>query len=64
MGRVIVAGLTVSAFAALFLAIFYQVYLHPLLVVGGTWRTLEVIGNKKCNRDSTLQACESNVVFS
>jgi len=53
--------LIVLAVNVVVLAIIYQVFVLPLLLLGGKWRPLESIGTQKCVRDKSLQACEKFV---
>ncbi len=53
------AGLTLFAFFAMLIAVYYEFSLKARLASIGIWRKVEAVGNTNCNRVEALQACES-----
>lgn len=61
MPSVVISVLAVLVAA---LGILYQVYLSPLLVIGGAFRSVEPLNTDQCRAVEGIQACEKFVIHS
>ena len=52
-------GLTFFAAFIILFAVYFEFSLKARLTAVGVWREVEPVGNTKCKKVETLQACES-----